>query len=238
MLELLKPYWYEFVLMATAHLLAVISPGPDFAVVSKHAIRHGRRCAIYTSIGVGTAILLHIAYSLLGIALLLAQNPVVFDIFKYLAAAYLIYIGYGALRSGKPVEGTNTENSSHSEQHDTKNGETELSNLRSFGLGFLTNGLNPKATLFFLSLFTVIVSTETPMTVKVIYGVYMAIATAAWFSFLSMILTLSNVRNRLLAKGYLFDRLMGIILILLAIKLVFFRNLVLTLKNNLSFTDF
>ena len=96
-----------------------------------------------------------------------------------------------------------------------------MSPLRSFWLGFLTNGLNPKATLFFLSLFTVIVSTQTPMSVKVVYGIYMAIATGLWFCFLSMILTLSNVRNYLLAKGYLFDRLMGIILILLAVKLVF-----------------
>lgn len=215
MLELLAPFWYEFILMATAHLLAVISPGPDFAVVSKHAIRYGRQCAVYTSIGVGTAIFLHITYSLVGIALLLTQTPWLFDAFKYIAAAYLFYLGVGALKSQPPVsiDGQNSIT-----QGDNEN---SLSSLRAFWIGFLTNGLNPKATLFFLSLFTVIVSAQTPMTVKVVYGIYMAFATGLWFCFLSMILTLSNVRNHLLAKGYLFDRLMGIILILLAIKLVF-----------------
>ena len=82
MLELMQPYWPEFLVIALAHLLAVASPGPDFAIVLKHSVTYGRRCAIYTSLGVGTAILLHIAYTLIGIGLLLSQTPWLFNLFK------------------------------------------------------------------------------------------------------------------------------------------------------------
>ena len=215
---MLSQYGYEFLLMATAHLLAVMSPGPDFAVVSRHAISFGRRCALFTSVGVGCAIMVHIGYTLVGIGLLISQTPWVFDIFKFVAAAYLCYIGWGALQSPKPAE--SEQHKSHEQQFAEKDALAP-SDRKSFVMGFMTNGLNPKATLFFLSLFTVIVAIDTPMEVKVFYGIYMSIATAAWFCFLSIILTLANVRGFFLLRGYLFDRIMGIILILLAIKLVF-----------------
>ena len=60
-------YKVEFFKVALAHLLAVVSPGPDFAVVLRQSLTHGRRTAIWTSVGVGTAILLHVGYSLLGL---------------------------------------------------------------------------------------------------------------------------------------------------------------------------
>ena len=62
-------YWTEFGKVALAHALAVASPGPDFAIVVKQSLAHGRRTAIATSIGVGTAISLHVGYSLLGLGL-------------------------------------------------------------------------------------------------------------------------------------------------------------------------
>lgn len=214
MLATMQPYWYEFFIIATAHLVAVASPGPDFAVVLKHAVSYGRRCAMYTSLGVGSAIMLHITYSLVGIALLLTQTPWLFELFKYAAAAYLCYIGFSAIRSPPPKPGADGEAQA------ANNPYAEISNKRAFWTGFMTNGLNPKATLFFLSLFSVIVAVDTPNSVKLFYGVYMSLATAAWFCFLSMIVSQARVRSFLLQKGHWFDRLMGCILIALAVKLL------------------
>ena len=67
-------YWAEFLTVALIHLLAVASPGPDFAVVLKESVAHGRRAGLFTAWGVGTGILLHVAYSLLGIGLLVSQS--------------------------------------------------------------------------------------------------------------------------------------------------------------------
>tara|TARA_R110002126_G_scaffold160458_13_gene308144 strand:- start:6477 stop:7115 length:639 start_codon:yes stop_codon:yes gene_type:complete len=203
-------FWPEFLLIASVHLLAVASPGPDFAIVLRYAVRYGRRAAIFASLGIGVAILLHVTYSLVGIGVLIKTTPWLFQLLSVLAACYLLYLAQGALRS-QPPAGQETL---------AKEQTVALSSTKAFSTGFITNGLNPKATLFFLSLFAVVISADTPLSFKLIYGCYMAIATAFWFIFLSLVLTNTRVRGFLLLKGYWFDRLMGVMLLLLALHLL------------------
>ena len=167
-------YIDEFLLIAIAHFFAVASPGPDFAVVLKQSVQYGRHNALWTSAGVGAAILLHIAYCVLGVALVLTQSPSLFMALKYIAGAYLAYLGVQALRAAKPSNTANNEQ--------IKPSLAAESSWHAFRRGFFTNALNPKATLFFMSLFTLVISPTTPVIVQVGYGVYMALATWAWFS--------------------------------------------------------
>jgi RhtB (resistance to homoserine/threonine) family protein len=211
MLENFHLYWLEFVTIAAVHLLAVASPGPDFAIVLKHSVTFGRRAALITSIGVGLGILVHVAYSLLGIGILIKTTPWLFQALSYLAAAYLLYLGFGAIRAKAPVQ---------SETGSVSNEPVQLSDKKAFMTGFLTNGLNPKATLFFLSVFAVAVSPETPNSIKLLYGLYLSLATGLWFCALSYMLSSTKVRQFLGEKGYWFDRVMGLFLIALAIKLL------------------
>lgn len=95
-----------------------------------------------------------------------------------------------------------------------------ISPKKALWMGFLTNGLNPKATLFFLSLFTAIISIDTPFSVRLGYGIYLAIATGLWFCFLSYMLSTSKVAEFIGKKGYWLDRAMGVLLVGLAVKLV------------------
>src|SRR5882762_9545951 len=95
----MSPYLYEFSKIAVAHLLAVMSPGPDFAMVLRQSLAHGRRTAVWTSIGIGCAISLHVTYSLLGIGLLLRSSALAFNLLKYAGAIYLVWMGLKALRS-------------------------------------------------------------------------------------------------------------------------------------------
>jgi len=205
-------YLDEFLLIAIAHFFAVASPGPDFAVVLKQSVQQGRRNALWTSAGVGVAILLHVGYCVLGVALILTQSPNLFIALKYLAGAYLAYLGVQALRAAKPPENTS----------DAIENKTVLeeSVWLAFRRGFLTNALNPKATLFFMSLFTLVISVTTPTSVQIAYGVYMALATWVWFSMLSLVLSKPGVRGFFQKSGYWFDRGIGVILIALAIRVV------------------
>lgn len=206
-------FWPEFILIASVHLVAVASPGPDFAIILRYAVRYGRHVALAASIGIGMAIFLHICYSLLGLGLLIKTTPWLFTLFSVLSACYLFYIGMQAIRSAPAPD---TLSDPLSEQ------TPQIPSLsKAFVTGFVTNGLNPKATLFFLSLFAVIISPDTPLSYKVIYGVYMACATAVWFALLSVILTRENIRKFLLSKGYWFDRLMGAVLLALAMHLAY-----------------
>ena len=79
--------WVEFAKVAVVHLLAVASPGPDFALVLKQSLSRGRHVAICTSLGIGSAILLHVSYSLLGLGLLLRESETWFNAVKYAGAA-------------------------------------------------------------------------------------------------------------------------------------------------------
>lgn len=205
-------FWPEFLLVASVHFVAVASPGPDFAIILRYAVRHGVKVALAASLGIGLGILVHVAYSLLGIGLLLKTTPWLFQLFSLLAAGYLGYIGLMALRSAPAAEPT---------AEATVAATTQISLGQSFRTGLLTNGLNPKATLFFLALFAVIISPETPTSFKILYGLYMAVATAAWFSLLSFLLTREKVTAFLLNYGYWFDRIMGLVLLALAMQLVF-----------------
>lgn len=195
--------------IALMHFVAVVSPGPDFAIVLKQSLQKGLRPALWTSFGVGTAILLHVLYSILGISLVIQTTPWLYQFLLYIAAAYFIWIGLSALRS-KPTNGltVDTQNNAKSKWY------------KAFGLGFLTNGLNPKATLFFLALYTAAIPTETSLITKMFYGGYLALATGLWFCFLSYVTNFNNIRTAYQSHGHWFDRLMGIVLIIMAIVLL------------------
>ena len=211
-------YLEQFFLIAAIHLIAVASPGPDFAIILKQSIRYDRRTAIITSFGIATGILLHVTYSLVGIGLLIASDERLFTGLKYLAASYFCYIAWHGLRAKKPdVNSANPQVSSN----DDITGNVDVPSVKkAFFTGFLINGLNVKATLFFVSLFSVVIEPSTPFAIKLSYGLYMTVATAAWFVFLSYLLTHPRVRTFLQVKGYLLDRVMGLVLLLLAIQLV------------------
>lgn len=203
----------EFLTIALIHFVAVASPGPDFAIVVRNSVSFGRRAAMYTSIGIGLGILIHVTYSIVGLSVLIKTTPWLYTAISYLAAAYLFYLAVGALKSGPPEAGANN----------VQNGATpqaSLSAKKALWIGFLTNGLNPKATLFFLSLFTAFIDVNTPLNVKLGYGIYLAVATGAWFCFLSYLLSTSKVAQLIGSKGYWLDRTMGVLLLGLALKLV------------------
>lgn len=209
-------YLEQFFLIAAVHLLAVASPGPDFAIILKQSIRYDRRTAIFTSFGIAAGILLHVTYSLVGIGLLIASDERLFTALKYIAASYFCYIAWHSLRSKKP------NNSSEELLVQSREGGVNQfpSAKKAFFTGFLINGLNVKATLFFVSLFSVIIAPDTPFAIKLSYGLYMTIATGVWFVFLSYLLTHHRVRYFLQVKGYILDRVMGAVLLLLAVQLV------------------
>lgn len=209
-------YIEQFFLIAAVHLLAVASPGPDFAIILKQSIRYDRRTAVFTSFGIATGILLHVTYSLVGIGLIIASDERLFTALKYIAASYFCYVAWHGLRAKKPET---CQSESQSSNTDNK---TSLlpSAKKAFFTGFLINGLNVKATLFFVSLFSVIIAPETPFSIKLSYGLYMTLATAAWFVLLSYLLTHHRVRIFLQVKGYILDRVMGAVLLLLAVQLV------------------
>ena len=200
----MQNYWLEFLTVALVHLLAVASPGPDFAVMLRQALTQSRRNALFTATGIGLGILLHVGYSLLGIGLIIQQSVMLFTVLKVVGAVYLLWIAWHCLRA-KPG-GVHVQAS---------NGKVQTGPA-AFRLGFLTNALNPKATLFFVSLFSVVINPGTPVLLQASYGLYMAMATGLWFAMVAIFFTHPRVRQGFNRFGHWLDRLMGGILLLLA----------------------
>ena len=198
-----------FLTVAIVHLLGVASPGPDFAIIVQKSLSQPRKVVVWTALGIGLGILVHVAYSLLGIGLVISRSIVLFSVIKLLGAAYLIFIGWKSLTAKPSRRG---ENSSEGDL------TPALSPLAAVRVGFLTNALNPKATLFFLALFTQVIDPGTPAIVQLFYGVYMSVATFVWFSLLGSVLTMHRIRSCIDAVHVWAERAMGAVLIALGVK--------------------
>lgn len=190
------------------HLLAVISPGPDFVILVKNTLSYSRRAGLFTSIGFGIGVLVHIAYCVAGLALIISKSALLFTIIKFLGATYLIVVGIKSFFSKPASIATKT--------YTEKNDISPLVALRS---GFLTNALNPKATLFFLSLFTFAISPDIPNTILVIISIILVINTILWFSFLTLFLSQKRVRKLFDKYQIYLTRTLGGVLVGLGIKL-------------------
>ena len=193
-----------------AHALAVASPGPDFAIVLRQSLRHGRRTALWTSVGIGCGLSVHISYCLLGLGLFLQHSAVALTTVKWLGAAYLAWVGVQALRA-KPRSG----------DMDLSTNDTAPTARAAWTTGFLVNVLNPKAALFFIALFPLAVSVTTPKWIQVGYGLWMTVTTALWFSFVSVVFTKEQVRQSFLRHGHWIDRALGVVFLGFAASLAF-----------------
>lgn len=200
----------ELLLVAGIHLLAVMSPGPDFAMVLRNSVVYSRRVGVLAAVGLGLGIMLHVTYSLLGIGLVISQSVLLFNIIKYLGALYLIYIGVKSLVAKKESVPVTESEPSHTKK--------SMSDFQAIRMGFLTNALNPKATLFFLALFTQVISPETELGIKALYGLEMSIATFAWFALVALVLTHRHVQKIFINFRHNLERVFGLALIALGIK--------------------
>ena len=200
----------QFLSIAIIHLLAVMSPGPDFALIIRQSLSYGRKISIITSIGIGTGILFHILYCVIGLGMIISKYSYVFNLIKISGALYLMYIGYKSISSKSllKTEGDILSNNT--------------SNIDSFFTGLITNVLNPKATLFFLSLYIFIINEQPSVYIQAFYGLWMSIVTALWFCFLSIILTNNSIAKRINKFANFTQKAMGAMLILIGFKLLFF----------------
>lgn len=196
--------------VALIHLLAVISPGPDFFMALKNSMTYSRKSGIYTAIGFGLGIGVHVFYSLAGLALIISKSIIIFNIIKYLGVVYLIYIGVKSFLSKD--SGIRIENETCLQ---------DISAMKAVSMGFLTNVLNPKASLFFLSLFTLVIKPDTATGTLFIISAILVIDTMLWFSLVAIFFTQKRIRVVYNRYHKWFNRLFGGFLIAIGLKIAF-----------------
>lgn len=197
----------ELIAVAMITVLAVISPGPDFAMVTRNSYAYGRSSGLMAAFGIACGVQVHVFYTVLGIALVITSSPFLFMTMKVLGAGYLIYLGWKSLSSKSTL------------QLSTASGP-QPSIGKAFTIGFLTNALNPKTMLFVIATYSQVVQVNNNMATNFAYGLFMSFSHWVWFSFVALFFSAQALRQRLLAKQQIVDRVIGTALIGLGVSLV------------------
>jgi len=209
----MQDFIHGLLVLTVVHFLAAALPGPDFVFVSRQTLVHGKRAGILCSIGIALGLSVHIAYSFWGMAALVAHSTELLFWVKIGGGSYLIYLGIKGLRSGKPAEST-------AEQGAYRAGTP----LRMISSGFICNVLNPKAPVYFLSLFTLVLSPGMPFSQVLVYGIWIMLIQLGWFSFVTLVLSIPSVNRQFQRAGCWINRLLGGTLILLGLRLLIDRK--------------
>lgn len=192
----------EFLSISLLILLAAISPGPDFAVVTKNSLLYSRKTGLFTALGVSISLLIHAVYCILGLAIIISQSLLAFSVIKYLGAAYLIYIGFKSLFAKRETQ-----------RLDVKHSRQTITNWQAFSQGLLCNLLNPKAIMFLLAFFTLVVKPGHSFISEMGYGFEIAVIHMIWFSSLACMLTHSYVKTNLSRIQFYIVKAMGAVLV-------------------------
>ena len=181
-------------LISSIHLLAAASPGPDFVLVSQQTLTHGRKAGLMCSIGIALGLSIHIIYSSFGLAAIIANSATALWVIKILGGGYLLYLGYKGLRA-KPAQDVAEKAPLVPQQ----------SAMKTIGMGFLCNALNPKAPVYFVALFTLVLSPDMPLYQIAVYGVWMMLIQLGWFASVVMLLSSPKINRKFKAIGHWID---------------------------------
>ncbi|MEE8663973.1 MAG: LysE family translocator [Acetobacter sp.] len=190
-------------------MLAVISPGADFAMVSRNSYLYGRQAGTLSALGIAASCWTHVFYA---VFLLSSMQVILTDLLlyvRYAGAAYLLYVGIRTILSGSAIEEADERVSL-------------MTPSRSFLDGFLTNALNPKTAVFVISLYTQVIGPDSPVSYALMCGMMISLCHLAWFVAVSYVLSQDATRRWILARAGMFNRVIGVFLVCIGLALGLF----------------
>jgi RhtB (resistance to homoserine/threonine) family protein len=187
--------------------LILISPGPDMVIVTRNTLLGGKTAGLRTSLGILAGNLVHIGYCALGIGWLISKSILAFTVLKYAGAAYLVYLGIASFRSPTALG-------------DPAGAERQVNAGTWFSHGFVNNMLNPKGTLFYLGVFTVVITPETSVTTTLLLILIMQSMCAGFWLFFVYTLDHPVIRGSLERSQKAVTRIFGALLVFLGIKVM------------------
>lgn len=197
----------QILVIVSVTALVMLAPGPDMLLVLRNTLVNGRRAGLQTSVGILSGNLIHISYCVLGIGLLISQSIVAFSVLKYASAAYLIYLGIASIRAG-----------SGSQILDTKDVERRRRDSTWFVQGFLNNVLNPKGAMFYLGVFTTVITPDTPVSGMLVLVFVMMLVSASFWIFFVYTLDRRAIRDFVERTQHTINRVFGCLLLFLGLR--------------------
>lgn len=203
-----------FITVGLAHFLALLSPGPDFVLIVKSAIKNDSKDAIGVALGITSANAVYIGLCLIGVGSILAASAPIMIVLKIIGGLFLMYLGLQALRARKDA---------YSQFQVTKSAHSigpKTTFLKEFVAGFLSGIFNPKNLLFYLSLFTVVLTPDISFMFKLGLGIWMTVVVFAWDTAIIFLLSTPKVRKKFTQIAYYVDKVTGALLGIIGLTIV------------------
>ncbi len=202
-----------FLTVALVHLIALMSPGPDFFFVSQTAASRSRREAMMGVVGISLGIVVWAGVALMGLHLILQKMAWLHQIIMVGGGIYLCWMGWQLLRSARAQR---AQPAAEAQVALPKAG-------RSFIRGFLTNLSNPKAVIYFGSVFSLFVGDSVGAGAR--WGLFLLIVaeTFVWFSLVAMVFALPAMRRGYQRLAKWIDGVAGVLFTGFGLHLIFTR---------------
>ncbi|MBM7038631.1 LysE family translocator [Vibrio ulleungensis] len=189
--------------LATIHFIALMSPGPDFALVVQSTAKHGRKAGLAIATGLSAGILIHSTLSLTGVSYLVHNNPALYSAVQFLGGSYLLYLGLSSLKALLQTSTLDHTETVPDTQRPLSSANKPLTPF--FRKGLMTNLLNPKALIFFVSLLSSIVPATMSLVGKVSAMALLWGLSIFWFSLLAYALSTKRVASKVEQAGPFID---------------------------------
>ena len=201
----------NFYLFVITCIFLVILPGPDTAIMTKNTLTVGKQGGFKTMLGICCALSIHTLTAVVGLSAIIAKSALLFSIFKYIGAMYLIYLGIKSLWTLRNKETTETIETI---------AKSKYKNESSFKQGFLTNLLNPKVAVFFLTFLPQFVNPGSHTFMPfLILGITYIVLTVVWYLFYIYLLNQISAFMKKPKTQKVIEGITGTILIGFGIKL-------------------
>ena len=198
-----------------AHFVALISPGPDFLLVVRSALRNPPKRALGVAVGIAVANAIYIVLCILGVGAVIAHSLSIMIALKSFGGLFLIYIAYHALKAKRTdyafVETAN---------FDKTNVKNSPSFMKECLYGLISGLSNPKNIIFYLSLFSVVLKPSIDTKIVIGLGLWMTFIVFFWDAMIILFLSQPRVRAQFARIAFYIDKIAGVLLGLVGIKLL------------------
>ncbi len=209
--------------IAAIDFLSILTPGQDFAIVTRNTLKYSKTIGIYTVFGIGFITLCHCLLAMTGLSIIITKNPNLMAGIKTIGALYLIYLGTNFFKnaknldigseSGLLIKNDSPENSKKQSPNPKVRTQDSISPKKAFQTGAIANLFNIEPIMAFVSIFAIILPPETQTSTKLIICVLLPLNTILWLCFITHIFSVKKVQYFLAHRMKECEQIIGIILI-------------------------
>jgi threonine efflux protein len=202
--------WPAIFTFLSVFTFAIVSPGPNFILVTNTALGQSRRAGLLTALGVATGSGLFALAGLVGLLVLVHSIPYFALLTRFVGGGYLAWIGFDMLRHCR----------SKNAPEEAADAQSEPSPLTSYRIGLLTNLTNPKAWAFYLSLFALLMNPGFPLWGKVVLNIAMFVISFAWYAIVAVLISSRRFQPVFLGLQPFIQGTLGVLLVVLGGKVL------------------